>query len=108
MEPILPYFSVAKEYQHIPSVLLDPFRMVGHFNLRSKKVASSFRKIEDEYKKKILGYEIEISAYIMELMVYFMRNDYINARRPATGGYGSFGKSQTCLDLHRRQFSKSY
>lgn len=84
MEPILPYFSVAKEYQHIPSVLLDPFRMVGHFNLRSKKVESILWKIEDEYKKKILGYEIRIPAYIMELMVYFMRNDYINARRPAT------------------------
>ena len=40
MEPILPYFSVAKEYQHIPSILLDPFRKVGHFNLRSKKVGS--------------------------------------------------------------------
>lgn len=37
MEPVLPYFSVAKEYQHIPSILLDPFRKVGHFNLRSKK-----------------------------------------------------------------------
>lgn len=84
MEPVLPYFSVAKEYQHIPSILLDPFRKVGHFNLRSKKVESIMWKIEGEYKKKILGYEIRIPAYIMELMVYFMRNDYICARRPAT------------------------
>lgn len=84
MEPVLPYFSVAKEYQHIPSILLDPFRKVEHFNLRSKKVESIMWKIEGEYKKKILGYEIRIPAYIMELMVYFMRNDYICARRPAT------------------------
>ena len=59
---------MAKEYQHIPSILLDPFRKVGHFNLRSKKVESIMWKIEGEYKKKILGYEIRIPAYIMELM----------------------------------------
>ena len=58
MEPVLPYFSVAKEYQHIPSILLDPFRKVGHFNLRSKKVESIMWKIEGEYKKKILGYDL--------------------------------------------------
>lgn len=79
LSEVLPYFRTVSEYQCYSKYMFSDLDENTHFRITGEddQILELIRKMISEYDKKSVGYELQIQAYLIQMFVLFIRNDYL-------------------------------
>lgn len=79
LSAVLPYNGILSQSQYLTNIMFNNIGEKAHFKISEEKdyMQDLMKKALSEYEQKEIGYEIEIQSYLLQMIVFFLRKEYL-------------------------------